>query len=88
MSKQSVEHHKVAIIGTGFGGLCAGARLVEAGIDPTSIRIVDKADTSVLQDTREQTVTLVTCYPFYYVGPAPRRFVVTARLASNYVNRD
>ncbi|MAT93236.1 MAG: sortase [Halioglobus sp.] len=53
-----------------------------------AIRIVDKADTSVLQDTREQTVTLVTCYPFYYVGPAPRRFVVTARLASNYVNRD
>jgi cyclohexanone monooxygenase len=34
---------QVCIIGGGYGGLCAGARLVEAGIDPESIRIVDKA---------------------------------------------
>lgn len=44
-----------------------------------SLQVVDKDDTALLQDTDEQTVTLVTCYPFYFVGNAPRRFVVTAR---------
>ena len=32
---------EVCIVGTGFGGLCAGARLVRAGIDPKTIRLVD-----------------------------------------------
>ncbi|MHB8734355.1 MAG: class D sortase [Terriglobales bacterium] len=27
-----------------------------------------------------QTLTLITCYPFYYIGPAPKRFVVRARV--------
>jgi hypothetical protein len=26
----------------------------------------------------QQTLTLVTCYPFYYVGPGPKRFIVRA----------
>ena len=34
---------EVCIVGTGFGGLCAGARLVEAGVSPDDIRILDKA---------------------------------------------
>lgn len=37
-------------------------------------------DTSVLQPSRGQTLTLVTCYPFHFIGPAPRRFVVQASL--------
>lgn len=42
----------------------------------TSIDIVDKIDNRLLADTEEPTVTLVTCYPFYFVGSAPRRYLV------------
>ena len=41
--------------------------------------VVDPQDTGSLQATPERALTLVTCYPFYYVGPAPRRFIVRAR---------
>eukprot|EP01046_Picozoa_sp_COSAG06_P057679 COSAG06_NODE_11321_length_1528_cov_37.480639_2_plen_200_part_00 len=34
---------EVCVVGTGYGGLCAGARLVEAGISPSDIRMIDKA---------------------------------------------
>lgn len=44
----------------------------------SSIEIVDPADVWVLEPTEEKTVTLVTCYPFYYVGHAPKRFIVKA----------
>ncbi len=43
------------------------------------IRIVDPNDTSVLAPSRTARVTLITCYPFHYIGSAPRRFVVQAR---------
>jgi sortase A len=43
-----------------------------------SIRIVGPENTEVLRDSGESILTLVTCYPFYLVGPAPRRFVVRA----------
>ncbi len=39
-------------------------------------QIVAAADTTPLADTTEPTVTLVTCYPFYYLGRAPQRFIV------------
>ena len=44
--------------------------------------IVGPDDVYVLDPTREPTLTLVTCYPFEFVGHAPRRFIVQARLAS------
>jgi len=44
----------------------------------SSIEIVEPEDVSVLAPTRERTLTLVTCYPFYYVGHAPKRFIVKA----------
>ncbi|MDH3787418.1 MAG: class D sortase [Xanthomonadales bacterium] len=44
----------------------------------SSILIVDPSDVSVLAPTPERTLTLVTCYPFYYVGHAPKRYIVTA----------
>jgi sortase A len=44
----------------------------------TSIDIVDKTDKRLLADTDEPGVTLVTCYPFYYLGNAPQRFIVAA----------
>jgi sortase A len=36
----------------------------------------------VLGPTDVPAVTLVTCYPFRYVGSAPQRFIVRAELAS------
>jgi sortase A len=40
--------------------------------------IVEPEDLTVLAATPSPAVTLVTCYPFYYVGAAPRRFIVRA----------
>jgi len=44
------------------------------------IQIVNPDDVSVLNPTRERSLTLVTCFPFYYVGSAPQRFVVHASI--------
>lgn len=44
-----------------------------------STQIVSPSRTEVLDSTGEPTLTLVTCYPFFYVGPAPKRFIVRAR---------
>jgi sortase A len=41
-------------------------------------KIVQPTDTSVLAPTVQPALTLVTCYPFYYVGSAPKRFIVRA----------
>jgi sortase A len=41
--------------------------------------VVEPSDVEVLDDTDEPALTLVTCFPFYYVGPAPQRFIVRAR---------
>jgi len=46
----------------------------------SAMRVVDPSDVSVLRTSIEPTLTLVTCYPFDFVGSAPRRFIVTARL--------
>jgi sortase A len=43
-----------------------------------STQIVRPDDTQVLADSGDTILTLVTCYPFYFVGPAPKRFVVRA----------
>ena len=40
--------------------------------------IVLPKDTYVLEDSGVPELTLVTCYPFYYVGSAPKRFIVRA----------
>jgi len=44
----------------------------------SDINIVPKDDVSVLAPVDRKTLTLVTCYPFYHVGAAPQRFIVTA----------
>jgi sortase A len=41
-------------------------------------RIVSPKDTWVLNPTRRAALTLVTCYPFTYIGSAPDRFIVRA----------
>ncbi len=42
------------------------------------MKVVAPNDTSVLKASTESVLTLVTCYPFYFVGPSPNRFVVRA----------
>ena len=43
-------------------------------------QVVDPDDVEVLAVSNQPELTLVTCYPFYYVGSAPERFVVRAHL--------
>jgi sortase A len=40
--------------------------------------VVDPEDVSVLDPTSVRALTLVTCYPFYFHGSAPQRFIVRA----------
>jgi sortase A len=44
------------------------------------IRITSPADVSALRPRAKHSLTLVTCYPFYFVGPAPSRYIVEASL--------
>jgi sortase A len=44
-----------------------------------SIEIVGPREIRVLDPSTEHDLTLLTCYPFHYVGPAPKRFIVHAR---------
>jgi sortase A len=43
------------------------------------LEIVAPDDMSVLAPSPIRSLTLVTCYPFAYVGPAPQRFIIHAR---------
>ncbi len=45
--------------------------------------IVEPEDVSVLDPTPSRSLTLVTCYPFYFVGSAPQRFIVRAVSVGN-----
>jgi sortase A len=47
------------------------------------IVIVNPSDVSVLASRSRSSVTLVTCYPFYFVGSAPQRYIVQASLKSS-----
>ena len=57
---------------------------VQAGRE---LRVMVKPDdVSVLRPQPAPTLTLVTCYPFYYAGDAPKRYILHASLAD--VHRD
>jgi sortase A len=45
-----------------------------------AIHLVDPSDVSVLKATQVSSLTLVTCYPFYYIGSAPQRYIVQASI--------
>jgi sortase A len=47
-----------------------------------SWEIVDPKDVKVLSIRNQPELVLVTCYPFHYIGAAPQRFIVHARLES------
>jgi sortase A len=53
-----------------------------------SIEIVSPTDVSVLKATQLPSVTLVTCYPFYYVGSAPQRYIVHANSETEVRSHD
>jgi len=46
----------------------------------TGKKIVEPSDMSVTRPTEDAQVTLITCYPTYYIGPAPKRLVVFSKL--------
>jgi sortase A len=45
-----------------------------------SLKVVEPEDIKVLDNSDDAILTLVTCYPFYFVGPAPKRFIVRAHM--------
>ena len=46
------------------------------------VQVVSPDDVSVLEPRTKPSLTLVTCYPFYFVGSAPSRYIVHATLAN------
>lgn len=48
----------------------------------SAIQITTPDDVSVLNPTATSTLTLVTCYPFYFVGSAPQRYIVRATMSA------
>lgn len=44
----------------------------------TDLSVVEPTDVHVLAETGEPVLTLVTCFPFYFIGHAPQRFIVRA----------
>ncbi len=47
------------------------------------INIVDPSDVSVLKPRPHPSLTLITCYPFYFVGSAPKRYIVQASVVDS-----
>lgn len=72
-----------------LGDLVIGDLLIvetSAGIftyEVSGTRIVDKDDKTVIVPTESAVLTMTTCYPFNYVGPAPDRYIVSANLVIN-----
>lgn len=56
----------------------AGRRMV---YQVTGKKVVEPDDLAVTGPTKDSELTLITCYPTYYIGPAPKRLVVSAKLA-------
>ena len=48
-----------------------------------NIEIVQPTDVSVLRNRSSSSITLVTCYPFYFVGDAPQRYIVHASIVGS-----
>lgn len=47
------------------------------------ITVVDPTNVSVLAPSAQSSLTLVTCYPFYFIGSAPQRYIVRASLVTS-----
>lgn len=72
----------------GFGNLKAGATIqlkvpgAAYTYKVTSTAVVEPGDKRIYKAYSEPAITLVTCYPFNYVGSAPKRYIVVATLQS------
>jgi len=66
--------------------LASAGRTDEYTVD--QVEIVDPENASVLQPRPVPSLTLVTCYPFYFVGEAPSRFIVHAAIKKQTGARD
>ena len=87
------QHGNIGIAGhrdgffRGLKDLRIGDRIELATLKSKSIYAVDKIDivvpedVSVLQPKEHPALTLVTCYPFYFLGHAPKRYIVQASIA-------
>lgn len=49
----------------------------------TELKVVEPTAVEVLEPTTAATLTLITCFPFDYIGPAPQRFIVRAERRSS-----
>lgn len=49
----------------------------------TGKRVVEPTDVAVIAPTKDPELTLLTCYPTYYIGPAPKRLVVFTKLMTD-----
>jgi sortase A len=45
--------------------------------------VVQPTDLSVINPSKDARLTLITCYPTYYIGPAPERLVVVSKLVGS-----
>jgi sortase A len=52
----------------------------------TGKKVVEPDDLSVIRPSPDARLTLITCYPIYYIGPAPKRLVVFAKMAGQEEN--
>jgi sortase A len=66
---RDVRRHDSIVVSTACGSF-------EYTVDSTEV--VDPHNVSVLRKTKDAELTLVTCFPFTYVGPAPQRIIVHA----------
>jgi len=73
----------------GLKGIAVGDRVELTALNEKTTYVVDQievvspSDVHVLQPRAAPSLTLVTCYPFYFVGDAPQRFIVHASIASD-----
>ena len=73
-----VEVKSVTLVEDGGVALRVLASRRDEGEPHTSVDVVDSRRGALVLDTDEPMLSLVTCYPFYYAGHAPKRFIVTA----------
>jgi len=67
------------LAGTSGGAITLRTRRGDFEYVGQSTAVVRPSDVGVIQPTTRRTLTLITCFPFSYLGPAPDRFIVRAR---------
>jgi sortase A len=72
-SLKDIQVHDMIVVSTRWG---------EYRYRVVSSRVVGPTEVEVLDPTSDEVLTLVTCHPFYLVGPAPDRFIVRAERVS------